>query len=100
MTTKIKALETLTKGMEKMKKAQDWSEYDKAAAAYGLGVNQQGRIIDPVKGNETGIILTVKQGRLRAEMVSTGDLIASFANKPEKLEIFIEQFWYREKRAA
>ncbi len=67
-----------------------------ALAPYGARLDEDSRIIGPT-GRNTGALLTVKRGQLRAESGS-GHLIFSGPAHAAAVEVFVEGFWYWTKR--
>jgi len=84
---------------EKQAEAQQnkFAEYDAIAKQYGYEVLPDGSIGSD--GKFPGVTMSIKKGRLRVEGKS-GNLLGSYAPKPESLGKFLEAFWYAEKKPA
>lgn len=74
------------------------SDISAALASYGARLDEDGQIISPT-GHHTGVRLTIKRGRLRAESAQTGRLIFSGPAHVAAVESFVEGFWYWTKTA-
>lgn len=79
---------------ENLNEATDFKPFDELAKEYGYSVDDEGNIIG--KKGKTGVVMSVKAGRVRMES-STGDKLFTGPNKPQALESFLKSFWYATK---